>query len=173
MKSIINTFLLFFFFAMSLNSVAQNNGLPPSSPNDLKDGAKAPNVILQDTLMQNISIKSFRGKYVFVDVWNSRCEPCYNQIPYLKALERQMEGENIVFLSICSDTYEFRWKGMRNMYPGLQLWDKDGSFCKKYNVIYSPRCILIDPKGKIIKAFLSQPSKPETLEFLKKIFNRK
>jgi len=171
MKLSVKVCLLVFFTSLSFNSFAQN-GMPPTSPKDLKDGAKSPNAVLKDSLMRDVSIKSFRGKYVFIDVWNSRCSPCLRQIPDLKALEKEMKDENIVFLSVNCDSQEFRWKGMMKMFPGLPLWDKDGSFCRIYNVIYSPRCILIDPKGKIIKAFMPQPSKPEALKFLKKLFNK-
>lgn len=172
MKSIFKTLLLLSFLATSIGSLAQSNDLPPSSPKDLKDGQKAPDAILKDSLSQEISIASFLGKYVFIDVWHSRCSPCLKQIPFLNDLEKEMEGENIVFLSVNCDSQEFRWRGMRDMYPGLPLWDQDGSFCGKYNVIYSPRFILIDPEGKIAKAFMPQPSKPEALEYLKTLFNK-
>lgn len=171
MKLSVKACLLILFAVLSFSSFAQK-GMPPSNPKDLKDGAKCPNAVLKDSLMQDVSIKSFHGKYVFIDVWHSRCSPCYAQIPALKALEKEMKGENIVFLSINMDTEEYRWKGMRKMYPGIPLWDNKGPFSKAFNVIYTPRCILIDPKGKIIKAFMPQPSKPEALKFLKKLFNK-
>lgn len=173
MKTILKSLLLISFLAMSVCSLAQNGSLPPTSPKDLKDGQKAPDVTLKDSLSQDISIASFLGKYVLIDVWHSRCSPCLKQIPFLKDLEEKMKGENIVFLSINCDSQEFRWRGMRDMYPGLPLWDQNGSFCEKYNAIYSPRFILIDPEGRIEKAFMPQPSKPEALAYLKELFTKK
>ena len=33
------------------------------------------------------SLDSFKGKYVYIDVWATWCGPCIQQIPYLKKLE--------------------------------------------------------------------------------------
>lgn len=163
--------LLFCLLSIRCMTFAQGN--PRGyDPLDLKDGDKCPTAVLKDSLGLDQTIKSLRGKYVFIDVWASWCYPCYKQVPSLIELEKKMQNENIVFLGISVDAQEFRWKGMLKGMPGIQWWDKNESFRKAFHLGVIPRCILISPKGKIVKAFMTLPSNPETLEFMKTLFDK-
>lgn len=48
------------------------------------------------------SLKDFRGKFVFIDLWATLCVNCWVELPYLAQLQREYRGENIIFLA-------FRW----------------------------------------------------------------
>ncbi len=126
------------------------------------------------------SLKDFRGKYVYIDVWATWCGPCKVEIPYLKKLEQKFHDKNIEFISISVDdarrsgTMAKAYKAWRAMVKdknltGTQLitgngWDVD--FVKDYKINGIPRFILIDPKGNIIDPDAPRPSSPELNEIL-------
>ena len=116
------------------------------------------------------SLKDYRGKYVYIDLWATWCLNCWNEIPYLKKLEEAYEGKDIVFLSISLDKDAKEWAKMikEKAMGGIQLLVKQpqGSFIKEYAVNGIPRYIFLDPKGKIIAYNAPRPSDKEKLEAL-------
>ena len=123
------------------------------------------------------SLDSFKGKFVYIDVWATWCGPCIQQIPFLKTLEKEYHEKNIVFISISTDearrnggsweSAENKWRKFvkERQLTGVQLWAaKDISFQKDYKISGIPRFILIDPKGNIVKANAPRPSEPRLKE---------
>ena len=120
------------------------------------------------------SLDSFKGKYVYIDVWATWCGPCIQQIPYLQTLEIAYHNKNIEFVSISTDesrrsggswvAAENKWRNFvkkKNM-KGVQLWSgQDNSFQQAYQITGIPRFILIDPEGKIVDANAARPSDPK------------
>ena len=120
------------------------------------------------------SLDSFKGKYVYIDVWATWCGPCIQQIPYLQTLEKAYHNKNIEFVSISTDESrrsggswveaENKWRNFvkkKNM-KGVQLWSgQDNSFQQAYQITGIPRFILIDPEGKIVDANAARPSDPK------------
>ena len=49
------------------------------------------------------SLDSFKGKYVYIDVWATWCGPCIREIPSLQVLEKEYHNKNIEFISISTD----------------------------------------------------------------------
>jgi thiol-disulfide isomerase/thioredoxin len=119
------------------------------------------------------SLSSFKGKYVYIDVWATWCGPCIQQIPYLQTLEKEYHGKNVEFVSISTDesqrsggsweAAEKKWRDFvkdRNM-SGVQLWSgQDFSFQQAYQINAIPRFILINPEGNIVNANAPRPSDP-------------
>ena len=120
------------------------------------------------------SLKDFKGKYIFMDIWATWCTPCRKEIPFLQQLEKDFKGKNIVFISVSIDKIAAMdaWKAMiksHNM-SGVQLFAYgDKTFIEKLLVDSVPRFLIIDPEGKIIKAQTSRPSNPKTKELLNKL----
>jgi thiol-disulfide isomerase/thioredoxin len=125
------------------------------------------------------SLDSFRGKYVYIDVWATWCGPCIKQIPFLNTLEKEYHKKNIAFVSISTDesrrsggswdAAENKWKKFvkAKQLTGTQLWaGQDYDFQQAYQINSIPRFILIDPKGNIVDANAPRPSDPK----LKDIF---
>ena len=123
------------------------------------------------------SLASFKGKYVYIDVWATWCGPCIQQIPYLKKLEDSYKNKNIEFVSISTDesrrnggsweAAEKKWRDFvkAKQMGGIQLWSgKDFSFQKAYKINGIPRFILVDPKGNIVDANAPRPSEPRLTE---------
>lgn len=123
------------------------------------------------------SLDSFKGKYVYIDVWATWCKPCLAQIPFLKKLEEKYARKKIEFVSISIDNKSTagswnnalsKWKQMvknKNL-SGVQLYSgKDTKFMEDYQITGIPRFILIDRKGNIVNANAPRPSDPN-LEIL-------
>jgi len=119
------------------------------------------------------SLDSFKGKYVYIDVWATWCGPCIREIPSLQKLEKEYHGKNIAFVSISTDesrrsggsweAAEKKWRDFVNkrQMSGVQLWSgQDFSFQQAYQINAIPRFILIDPKGNIVNANAPRPSDP-------------
>lgn len=125
------------------------------------------------------SLSSFKGKYVYIDLWATWCGPCIMQIPYLKILEKEYHNKNIEFVSISTDEHrrsggtweaaEKKWRKFvkEKELTGVQLWaGKDISFQQAYQVNGIPRFILIDKQGKIINSNAPRPSEPALRDLL-------
>lgn len=120
------------------------------------------------------SLDSFKGKFVYIDVWATWCGPCIREIPSLKKLEKEYHSKNIVFISISTDearrnggsweAAEKKWRGFvkEKQMTGVQLWaGEDFSFQQAYQINAIPRFILIDPQGNIVEANAPRPSDPQ------------
>ena len=66
----------------------------------------------ENTAGEAVSLSSFKGSLVYVDVWATWCGPCKAEIPYLKTLEQDYHEQNIVFLSVSVDTNKDQWLKM-------------------------------------------------------------
>tara|TARA_B110000003_G_scaffold34355_1_gene31719 strand:+ start:12667 stop:13737 length:1071 start_codon:yes stop_codon:yes gene_type:complete len=120
------------------------------------------------------SLKDFKGKYVYIDVWATWCRPCITQFPYLRKLEEDYKNKNIYFVSISTDEYRRsngswdkahdKWKNMvkQQNLSGIQLWaGKDNvRFSQEYMIKGIPRFILIDPEGNLVDSNAKRPSDP-------------
>ncbi|MFH7000932.1 TlpA family protein disulfide reductase [Flavobacterium bizetiae] len=116
------------------------------------------------------SLKDFRGKYVYIDIWATWCGNCWGEFPYLKKLEEDYKGENIVFLSLSWDKFEDKWIETikKEEMGGVQLLAKntEDPFFVSYAVKSIPRYILIDPDGLIVDYNAPRPSDSEKIEML-------
>ncbi|MCI2227715.1 TlpA family protein disulfide reductase [Polaribacter sp. MSW13] len=144
--------------------------------NNLKMGKGKPSPVFEnyiDIKGGKKSLDSFKGKYVYIDVWATWCGPCIQQIPFLQNLEKEYHNKNIEFVSISTDestrsggsweAAEKKWRAFvkAKQMSGVQLWaGQDYSFQQAYQINAIPRFILIDPKGNIVEANAPRPSDP-------------
>lgn len=129
---------------------------------------------------ENVSLSDFKGKVVLVDVWATWCAPCREQIPYLKKLEKEFHGKDIVFLGVSVDveTKREEWLAMleKEGLEGIQLFTGQfggSKICNDYDITGVPRFMLFDKKGNIISVSAPRPSSPELKELLIKLVNER
>lgn len=136
-------------------------------------GALSPDFNATDLSGKKVSLKSFRGKYVLIDIWATWCVPCRREIPHLNRLEEKFRDAAIYFVSLSCDTNRKAWekKVTTDQMKGIQLHLSDDSFLKKYMVQGVPRFILLDPEGRIISPDMTRPSDPATEAMLTKLLN--
>ena len=125
----------------------------------------------ENTSGEDVSLSSFKGSLVYVDVWATWCGPCKAEIPYLKTLEQDYHEQNIVFLSVSVDTNKDEWLKMvkDEELGGIQLWaDGWSQITKDYAIFGIPRFMLFSKDGKVIKNDAPRPSSEET----RKLFDK-
>jgi len=122
-----------------------------------------------------IGLRDFKGKYVYLDVWATWCGPCMRELPHLEKLEdKYMDNNNIVFASISIDENKKAWKKMvtEKKMKGVQLFADaawNSGICKDYLIEGIPRFILIEPEGKIMNAKAPRPSSDKLKKILSDI----
>lgn len=124
----------------------------------------------------NVSLKSLRGKYVYIDVWATWCGPCKKEIPFLTKLEEEYGNRNIHFVSLSVDVPADKDKWLdyvkTNHLKGIQVIAGnafESDFIKKFNINSIPRFILLAPDGTIIRSDALRPSNPALKEQLDKL----
>ena len=168
LRDTFNRFVLDPIAKQDLNNLyAQTQKLQPGKP--------SPDFAFKDINGKTITLKSLRGKYVYIDVWATWCGPCCKEIPHLEKLMEEFENENIHFVSISIDRNQKAWRDMidQKKMKGIQLHiGNNKDFEKDYMISMIPRFILLDPQGNIVNAKMSRPSAPETMNAIKKLLKR-
>ena len=167
------TILLLATFGLMAFTTQKMRNLPEVSAQQqvtrLKAGQPALNFRYRDINGKWVSLKDFKGKYVYIDIWATWCGPCCGEIPFLKTLEKEMEKNKIRFVSISCDNDKTAWerfvreKGL----GGVQLYMGQAKDMNDFYSINSiPRFILIDKKGNIVNASMTRPSDKATKTML-------
>lgn len=133
-------------------------------------GQPASDFMFTDVAGQAFKLDDFRGKFLFINVWATWGVPCRSENVYWEKLEKEFEGENIVFVAVACDSDRAVWeKRVRENPKGeVQLYmGSDRSFMDFYMIRGIPRFILISPDGRIINSDMSRPSDPETAKILR------
>lgn len=134
-------------------------------------GAPFPEVSLEDRDGTVLDITTFRGKYLYIDLWASWCVPCVKEVPYLQSLEKTLTNDKVTFISISCDTDRDAWiKKMESLsMHGNQYIDVKGTFCDRLGVTGIPRFLIYDPDGRLLNADATRPSNPATLTMLEEL----
>ena len=118
---------------------------------------------------KQMSLRDFRGKYVYIDMWATWCGPCQKELPFLKKLAEKYKGRNITFLGLSIDADKAKWEARvkSGALCGTQLHIGKGSkFQADYRISGIPRFILLDPNGRIVNPDMTRPSSDDTEKIL-------
>ena len=110
-------------------------------------------------------------KPAIIDLYADWCGPCRQQIPYLKKLEEEMHGTDVVFGGVSVDESKDKQKWLDFIktegLKGVQLlaggWSK---ITKDYKITGIPRFMVFDKKGNIVSVDVPRPSSPELKKML-------
>ncbi len=126
-------------------------------------GSLIPDVVFKDTEGNEVNLQSFKGKYIYIDLWACWCGPCLLEAPHFSKLEKDYKDHNIEFVSLSLDLDKKAWlnKVKELNYEGNQ-WDvADSGFDKIMNIRGIPHFILYDNEGKLLLYNAPRPSSKE------------
>ncbi len=132
-------------------------------------GRPSPDFKGEDINGKQMSLRDFRGKYVYIDMWATWCGPCQKELPYLEKLEKKFRGRNITFVGLSIDADKAKWEARvkSGELCGTQLYIGRGSkFQADYRISGIPRFILLDPNGRIVNPDMTRPSSEDTEKIL-------
>ncbi|MEO9211327.1 MAG: TlpA disulfide reductase family protein [Ginsengibacter sp.] len=120
---------------------------------------------------KNISLVSYKGKFILIDFWGTWCHPCRQQLPELIKLNNSVDSSRFVLISIASlDSLDNLKKviALENMTWPQIFSDKITS---EYHVSAFPTNLLINPDGVIIAKDLSMDDLKQKLSRLALLVN--
>ncbi len=118
-------------------------------------GKKAPELTLPDANGKDISLESFKGKYVLIDFWASWCKPCREENPNVVKAFNQYKNKNFTILGVSLDREKQSWlqaiqddRLTWTHVSDLAFWDSKAVEIYRFDGI--PFNVLIDPMGTVI-----------------------
>jgi peroxiredoxin len=118
-------------------------------------GKTVPELTLPDVHGKNVSISSFKGKYLLIDFWASWCGPCRMENPNVVAAYNEFKGKNFAILGVSLDKDADSWKKAIAQdhltwthISDLKYWSSQAVETFGFQGI--PFNVLVDPSGKII-----------------------
>jgi peroxiredoxin len=117
-------------------------------------GDVAPDFELTNLKGAKVSLKSLRGKVIFLNVWATWCGPCREEMPSMETLfEDFKSNKDFVMLAVSQDH-----KGRAAVLPYVEkngyrfeiLLDPENAVSESYNVAGVPESFIIDRKGRIV-----------------------
>ncbi len=108
-----------------------------------------------DTSGKEISLASFKGKYVLVDFWASWCGPCRAENPNVVRTFEQYKNKNFTVLGISLDRDKQKWidaiaaDGLNwTQLSDLKFWSN--AVAQQFGIQSIPQNFLLDPDGNLI-----------------------
>jgi len=170
-------YLIFFIISIFSTSIYSQSTIEEikelSNTQIIKEGNELVRIKLPSIDGDSINLNELKGKYLFINIWATWCEPCIKKIPYFKRLTNKYQDNNIEFVMISVDNSKEKWQNsiLNNSLQGIQLF-ADGQntkpICHFIYRVYEengkisgiergiPQYVLVDPSGIIIHNSLNK-----------------
>lgn len=127
----------------------------------------------KDTAGIDVSLSSFKGKYVLIDFWASWCGPCRQENPNVVSAFKKYEEKGFTVLGVSLDQPTAKDKWLKAIYDDHLTWTHvsdlkywNNEVAKAYGIQAIPQNYLLDREGKIIGKNLRGENLQTTLNAL-------
>lgn len=119
-------------------------------------GTLAPDFVLLDQNQEAIKLKNYRGKVVYLNFWATWCRPCMDKMEALKAIQTELENQDIVFINVSLDRNEQVWRKVieNRQFKGIHIvasGELNAEIAKAYEITVLPRYFIINKTGNFVK----------------------
>ncbi len=134
-------------------------------------GKQIKTFILPDKNGDLISVKDFKGKYVFISFFTTWCTPCLNDLENVHIARQYFKNKDIIFVFISLDTKtEFADYMRFNTQKGIFLVaDNDNIIKNELRIESVPKYIMLDKDSYILNNTFDDPSVDEGRLLIKQI----
>ncbi|MCD6068434.1 MAG: thiol-disulfide oxidoreductase [Bacteroidetes bacterium] len=134
--------------------------------NNLQNGVEAPAFSLKDAKENTFQLKSFKGKYIYLDFFSPKSVQSQQEMKKMEQIKNKY-GDKVLFISVCmeGEEEEFREFVKKNpKYNWLILYGaKDKQMLDTYLVKAPATYYLINQEGYLVQSPATRPS--EGIEF--------
>ncbi len=119
-------------------------------------GKKAPDFSIKDLSGRTVSLSSFEGRPILLNVWATWCPYCRKERPHLKSLYKEYKSKGLVIIAVSTDKSVEKVRRYLKKIPMdfIILMDQDSIVARSYGVYALPTSFLIDRKGIIKHKFM-------------------
>jgi thiol-disulfide isomerase/thioredoxin len=142
-------------FLAEMEKNSQPQPAQQSAGSDSWIGKSVPELVMADPNGKDVSISSFKGKYVLIDFWASWCGPCRMENPNVVKAYNEFKGKNFTILGVSLDKDKDAWKKAIaqdhlswTQMSDLKYWNSQAVETFGFQGI--PFNVLVDPTGKVI-----------------------
>ncbi len=120
---------------------------------DARVGYYAPDVALPDMNGQTVSLDTYRGQVVLLNLWASWCGPCRTEMPGIEQVYRRYRAQGFMVLAV-NATSDDTETDARSMVQTMALtfpvlFDRNGVVATAYRLRTMPTSYFIDRSGVI------------------------
>lgn len=134
-------------------------------------GSAAPSFTMPALEGGTSSLRAYRGRIVFLNLWATWCPPCRAEMPDLERFYQHYKSHDVVVLGI--DQGESRTTvGMFVHSLGVKypiLLDKNQQYAPVFGAIGLPTSAIISPSGVVVKAFDGALAYPQMVAAIKPV----
>jgi peroxiredoxin len=131
---------------------------------------EAPDFTLQNLNGEEVSLRDYKGKIVFINFWATWCGPCRHEVPAFIELQEEFGADNLVILGISVDQGDLSVvpKFAKEFGINYEILYHNAEVVGKYGGIQSiPTTFVVDRDGYIKDGFRGFPGK----DYLVKVIN--
>ncbi|GGH79152.1 peroxiredoxin [Pullulanibacillus pueri] len=117
-------------------------------------GDPAPNFTVENLQGQTLNLHSLKGKGVMINFWQSDCDPCKEEMPFINEAYHQLKSsDNIVILEVNLDESKSVVSGFKEKYDlDFPIWlDHHKIGQDLYNVQGIPTTFFVDASGQVVE----------------------
>ncbi len=130
----------------------------PARPTRMLAGMPAPDFTVPGLDGRPVSLKDYRGKVVFLNVWATWCPSCREEMPSMEKLYRELKGGAFEILAVSVDSTGAKavapFMAARSLSFPAFLDPEGKTIAKPYGVTGIPESFIIDKQGVIAKVVI-------------------